>query len=225
MKRNIIFIVAFLAWACACRTSRDNKTSVDLPVRPPVKCYENSPERKGEEGCSILSNRPLTGPLTGTLFWHIDEFDSIETARRSAGPNAVAEQAHGRIWLMSVELNTNDHHGGRHIALLGPLELPASENVSMRVQSSNLLPGTVTPVHTHSGPETFYIVDGAQCIERENDAISISSGQTFVVPKGTIHRGRVIGNVPRRALTLILYDSKFPSSHDFDTPPVLKSCK
>jgi hypothetical protein len=27
--------------------------------RPPVKCTENSPERRGEEGCTILPSGPL----------------------------------------------------------------------------------------------------------------------------------------------------------------------
>jgi hypothetical protein len=29
------------------------------------------------------------------------------------------------VWLMTVEGKTKDHHGGRHVALIGPLTLPA----------------------------------------------------------------------------------------------------
>ena len=126
---------------------------------------ENSPERRGEEGCTILANRPFLGS-TANVYWHIDRFDSLETAMNAAGSDAVAVEAHGYFWLLTVEGRTEEHHGGRHIAWLGPLVLPKAERYSMRVQSTLLMRGSTTPVHTHSGPEVFYIVEGEQCIER-----------------------------------------------------------
>jgi hypothetical protein len=36
------------------------------------------------------------------------------------------------VWLMTVEGKTKDHHGGRHVALIGPLTLPAAEGYTMR---------------------------------------------------------------------------------------------
>jgi len=34
-------------------------------------CVENSPERRGELGCSIIENKLLPNGLKGPLFWHI----------------------------------------------------------------------------------------------------------------------------------------------------------
>jgi hypothetical protein len=50
--------------------------------RPPVKCTEDSPERRGEEGCTVLANRALVGRLPKSVYWHIDRFDSLETRRK-----------------------------------------------------------------------------------------------------------------------------------------------
>ena len=61
--------------------------------RPSVKCAEISPERRGEVGCTILANRPLQGLMTKPVYWHLDRFDSIEPARKAAGPNGVAAEA------------------------------------------------------------------------------------------------------------------------------------
>jgi hypothetical protein len=36
--------------------------------RPPVKCIEDSPERQGEEGCTILAIRFLAGSLTNPVY-------------------------------------------------------------------------------------------------------------------------------------------------------------
>ena len=54
--------------------------------RSTVKCAEDSPERRGEEGCTILASRPLVGSLKRTVFWHIDRFDSLADAKKAAGP-------------------------------------------------------------------------------------------------------------------------------------------
>lgn len=61
--------------------------------RSAVKCAEDSPERRGEEGCTILASRPLSGAITGAIYWHIDRFNSPEDAKKAAGPNGVAAEA------------------------------------------------------------------------------------------------------------------------------------
>lgn len=193
--------------------------------RPPVKCSADSPERRGEEGCTILASRPLLGPLAKAVYWHIDHFDSLEAAKKAVGPDGVAAEAHGSVWLMTVEAQTEEHHGGRHVAWIGPLTLPAADRYTMRVQSSMLLPGTSTPVHTHSGPEVFYVVDGEQCLETKDVAHRLSAGQSLVLPADVIHRGRVTQSGGRRALALIVHDAARPASHDLTDPPRLAPCK
>jgi quercetin dioxygenase-like cupin family protein len=200
-------------------------TTADARERPPVKCLENSPERRGEEGCTILASRLLAGPQTNPVYWHIDRFESLEAAKRAAGPDGVAAEAHNSVWLMTVESQAEDHHGGHHVAWIGPLSLPAADRYSMRVGSSLLRPGTTTPVHTHSGPEVFYIVSGEQCLETPTLGKHLGAKQqSYVLPTGEIHRGRVIGSDVRRALALVLHDAAHPASQDLEDPPRLVSC-
>ena len=193
--------------------------------RPPVKCTEASPERRGEEGCTILASRPVVGPLAKPVYWHIDRFDSLEAAKKAAGPDGVAAEAHGGIWLMTVEMQSEEHHGGRHVSWIGPLTLPHSGRYTMRVQSSLLLPGATTPVHTHSGPEVFYILDGEQCLETQELAHRLGAGDTFVLPGDVIHRQRIIAVGGRRNLAIILHDAARPASQDLADPPPLAPCK
>lgn len=193
--------------------------------RAPVKCLQNSPERRGEEGCSILASRTLVGSLTGPVYWHIDRFDSLEAAQKATGPNGVAAEAHGGFWLMSLEGTRRTHHGGRHVAWIGPLVLPSDDVYTMRVQSSLLRPGTTTPVHTHSGPEVFFIVSGEQCLDTQGPGHRLTTGKSFVLPAETVHRGRVIGSGTRGALALILHAAARPASTDLTDPPTLIECK
>jgi quercetin dioxygenase-like cupin family protein len=162
---------------------------------------------------------------TKPLYWHIDRFDSLEAATKAAGSNGVAAEAHGSVWLMTVEAKTNEHHAGHHITWIGPLALPAAERYTMRVQSSMLLRGAATPVHTHSGPEVFYIVNGEQCLETQEVGHRLGAGQSLVLPADVVHRGRVVAAGGRRALSLVLHDAALPASHDLDSPPPLIPCK
>lgn len=193
--------------------------------RPSVKCTEDSPERRGEVGCTILANKPLPESMAKPVYWHLDRFDSIEAAKKTAGPNGVAAEAHGAVWLMTVEARTEAHHGGDHVAWIGPLEMPVTKRYSMRVLSSMLEPGTTTPIHTHSGPEVFYVVSGVQCLETPERSYSLGPGQTIVLPAGTVHRGRPGGSGARRVLGLNLYDAAGPPSRDLDDPPSLVPCE
>lgn len=225
MKRRICHHLILLFLLCSCSTMRDSKDAKIASRDSSVKCMENSPERRGEEGCTILTNRPLVGSPTKTMYWHIDRFDSLESAMKAAGPNSVATEAHGFFWLLTVETKAEDHHGGEHIHQIGPFELSPADRYMMRVQSSLLKPGSTTPIHTHSGPEVFYIVGGEQCIERSENSQRLGAGQTYIVPGNSVHRGRVLGSTARRALALILYDAAHPASRDLDNATPIVSCK
>ena len=225
MKRKIFILLILFLFVSSCSTTRSNKEVKTAQQRPPVKCMENSPERRGEEGCTILANRPLLGSLAKTVYWHIDRFNSLEAAKQAAGTDGVAAEAHGSFWLMSVETKTENHHGGHHVAWTDALALPAVDSYSMRVQSSLLMPGAQTPAHTHPGPEVIYIVDGEQCMETPEIGVHLSAGQSYIVPGGVIHRGRPIGSSARRALALNLYDAAHLTSQDLGNAPPLASCK
>ncbi|HET6896904.1 MAG TPA: cupin domain-containing protein [Vicinamibacteria bacterium] len=194
--------------------------------RPPVTCTEDSPERRGEEGCTILATRPLIGSPTKPVYWHLDRFDSLEAAKKSAGPDGVAAEAHNAVWLMTVEAQTEDHHGGRHVAAIGPLPVAVTDGrLMMRVASSLLRPGTRTAAHSHPGPEVFYVVDGEQCVETPEFGKRLGAGQSYVLAPGVAHRGRATGSGVRRALALNLHDSAHPTSQVLEDRSPLVPCR
>ncbi len=87
-------------------------------------CAADSPERRGELGCTIVATKPLPDGLREPLVWHLDRFESLDRARAAAGPAGIAFEAAGRVWLSTIEAATVDHHGGVHVAQTGPLTLP-----------------------------------------------------------------------------------------------------
>jgi quercetin dioxygenase-like cupin family protein len=170
-------------------------------------CVENSPERRGEIGCSIIENKPLAGNLKEPLFWHIDRFETGERARAAVGPASIAFEAHGAWWLMSIESQTESHHGGQHVTEVKLPPLPEAPKYSMVVISAYIPSGLTSRVHVHSGVEAFYVVDGEQCLETADRAFKMQKGETLVVPTGVTMRLVATGSKPRRAFAVIVYDA------------------
>ena len=108
-------------------------------------CVENSPERRGEVGCSIIQTKLLPIGLKEPLFWHIDRFDALEPARASEGPASIAFDAFGVSWLMTIESQTAAHHGGHHVTQVGPLPLPSAPRLAFQVLSTAFTPGMYLP--------------------------------------------------------------------------------
>ena len=191
------------------------------------RCGENSPERRGGFGCSIIENKLLPKGLQGPLFWHIDSFDSLNRARAAVGPASVAFEAGGRSWLMTIQSKTSDHHGGRHVAEVGPLPLPRAARYSMQVLASQFKPGTYSLVHHHSGVEAIYVIEGEACYETPTRVFRLSKGDTVFIPAGTLHRAVVTGSAPRYVLGVNIHDaSKTPTTPlDEGTAPHLMECK
>jgi quercetin dioxygenase-like cupin family protein len=120
----------------------------------------------GEVGCSIVEKKPL--PPTSVkepVFWHI-----------------------GSWWLMQVGPETDDHHGGEHVAPVKLSPLPAAASYSMLVISAYIPAGMTSRVHFHSGVKAFYTVDGEQCWETAERAFRMKQGDTLVVPTGVTMR-------------------------------------
>jgi quercetin dioxygenase-like cupin family protein len=188
-------------------------------------CSEDSPERRGEIGCSLVENKPLPETLQQPLFWHIDRFDSGQSARAAVGPASVALEAHGAWWLLTIEPKIADHHGGHHVTIVALPPLPPAPKYSMLVMSAYIPPGMTSRVHYHSGVEAFYTVDGEQCLETPTGAHKIPKGGTLAVPAGVTMRLVATGAKPRRALAVIVYDASQPPTTRTETGgPQLVPC-
>ena len=91
---SIVFVVMLLA-------------AIGRAQEEPV-CVENSPERRGEIGCSIVEKKQLPAPLKEPAFWHVDRFDSAGRAQAGVGPSSIAFEAaeKGRVSCSSASRST-----------------------------------------------------------------------------------------------------------------------
>jgi quercetin dioxygenase-like cupin family protein len=190
-------------------------------------CVPDSPERRGEIGCSIIQSKPLPEGLTEPVFWHIDRFDSPDRARAAAGPASIAFDAAGTWWLMTIERETTDHHGGQHVTHVGPLPLPRATRYAMVVQSAVFLPGMYSLPHHHPGVEAVYVLEGEACYETPTRAATLRKGETLALPSDTPMRAVVTGTTRRHVLAVIVHDAAQPATMRMEdgTGPTLVRCK
>lgn len=77
--------------------------------------------------------------------------------------------------------------------------LPRSAEQEVRVLFATLLPGDVTPYHSHRFPVTVYMIEGTFTLELDDrEQVVIEAGQTFVEPAGVNMTGRNRGDAPAR---------------------------
>jgi hypothetical protein len=115
----------------------------------------------------------------GQLFWRIDNFPTLERAQAAAGPTALAAEAAGKAWLFTLGAKGGSSPGGTIVAEVGPVpSFPAPEYL-LRINSAGGAPGARTPVHTHPGSESFYVLTGELSQKTPHGVGHAAAGQTM----------------------------------------------
>jgi quercetin dioxygenase-like cupin family protein len=59
------------------------------------------------------------------------------------------------------------------------------KSYTARYLEAVITPGQRTPVHTHAGPEAWYLVAGTECLETPEGITVAHAGDSAVVKEGT----------------------------------------
>ena len=160
--------IALATMACgiaAIATALPASAQLD-PRRGPPGCVPAS-ERQMERGCYILVSHPLGELPSWALFWHIDAYPGRAAAEAAKRPRGTVVEALGRTWLMSIaEAGYRPPGGGgERVAEVGPLTTKAGTAYTAAYMEGIMLPGAVTGVHRHPGPEAIHTLAGEECME------------------------------------------------------------
>lgn len=179
----------------------------DVPPVPGL-CSAPVPTDADTPGCYQTGEMDLIGaPLT--LYWHVVEMATPEAAEHEARRHrwASVARAHSRTWLYVLGGPDLTVEGaGRRRATIGPLSVPEGP-VTAHFSEAVFPPGMQTRVHSHPGPEAFYVVEGEQCMETPSDTARIPAGGTYIVAGGPHLQAAPHG---RRNLVLILSPTDAP---------------
>ena len=173
-----------------------------------VACVDVPPGQKRPEfGCFNV------GTVTGlhfsqaSVYWHLRAFPSRSAADAARSATGIVVEEDGRVWLSEFGARDKGPRGGESIAVVGPLQLPAATSYAAVLSYAVMRPGDSSRVHTHPGPEGWFVLAGEQCLETPAGASRARAGGTMTVRSNTPMELNVTGNMIRRAFALVIHDS------------------
>jgi quercetin dioxygenase-like cupin family protein len=180
-----------------------------------VECKKPAPGKKPAPfGCTILAQRTVQNLPQGPLFWYLVAFPTRAAAKAAAGPTSLVAKAEGRSWVFTIAPDDGGPWRGELVARVGPLELPRMQSYTIEVAAAVMPPGSRSRVHSHTGPEAWYLLAGEQCLETPSGARRVGAGQGMTQAGYTPMQLVATGNVVRHALVLVVHDA----SAGFSTP-------
>jgi quercetin dioxygenase-like cupin family protein len=126
-----------------------------------------------------LAEKKLAKLPDGKLFWRIENFDSEEKAKAAAGPTSLIAQTAGKVWLFTLA-----HAGaaslGIKVAEIGPLPDVSAPEYLLRINEAVGGNGSITPVHSHPGSETFFVIKGETSQKTPTGLHQVKAGMSMV---------------------------------------------
>jgi quercetin dioxygenase-like cupin family protein len=167
-------------------------------------------ERTSEVGCYLTATEALGTLGQAPLFWQLYVYPTRTAAEAARGPRGTVVESFGKIWLYTIAESGWRPSAGERVAVIGPLGIEAGKPYTARYMEAVFTAGMRTPVHRHSGPEAWYVLSGAQCLETPDETIVARAGESAVVGQGPPMRLSNVGTETRRSVLLVLHDAPRP---------------
>jgi len=177
-------------------------------------CVPSSQRGSREIGCFIQAEQSLGALEPAQAYWHITRFDSRAPAERenaAATVKGTVVDAFGNAWLLTIADSGWRPRTGDRTAVIGPLPIERGVSYAALYMEASMRPGMKSNIHRHSGPEAWYTLQGATCLETPNATYVGRPGTPpVIVPGGPPMELTATGTAIRKALVLILHDASRP---------------
>jgi len=173
-----------------------------------VACVDvPSDEKRAQFGCFNVGT--VTGLRFGqaSIYWHLRAFPNRKAAEAAKSAGGIVVEEDGQAWLSEFGPRDMAPPGGKAIAVIGPLQLPVAKRYVAVLSYAVMRPGDSSRVHTHPGPEGWYVLAGEQCLETPSGATRTRAGETAAVGPNIPMELTVTGATLRRAFALVIHDS------------------
>jgi quercetin dioxygenase-like cupin family protein len=155
----------------------------------------------------------------GPLFWRIDNFPTLTQAQAAAGPTGLAAEVAGKVWLFTLSPKGGSSPGGSKVAEIGPVPPITAPEYLLRINNTGGPPGVKTPVHTHPGSETFYVLTGELSQKTSHGVSHVAAGQSMLGHgPDTSMEVSSSGNSDLNALVMFVVDATKPFSSPATMP-------
>lgn len=189
------------------------------PAHALVAC-DDSPTaglRPPSVACAVLARTEFDSLPRGPLVLRFETFPTLAAAHRARVSASAVIRAGGKAWLITLATQGQRSRGGRFVTEIGPVPaLPAASHYEMRVAEADfgpdLNPQISNAIHTHSGPEFWYVLTGQQCLETPAGVMRAKAGQGMFAPADTPMQLNILGSGKRDAIFVIVHDAARPAT-------------
>jgi quercetin dioxygenase-like cupin family protein len=164
-------------------------------------------EKRPEFGCFNIATVTGLHFSEASVYWHLRTFPTRKTAEAAKSASGLVVEEDGRVWLSEFGPRNSAPQGGAAIATVGPLQLPTAKSYAAVLSYAVMRPGDNSRVHTHPGPEGWYVLAGEQCLETPAGATRAGAGATMTVGGNIPMELTITGTTIRRAFALVIHDS------------------
>jgi quercetin dioxygenase-like cupin family protein len=144
------------------------------------------------------------------VYWFLYTFPTRSAAEAAKTLTGVVVEEDGKVWLNELASAAPHAQAGILVARVGPLVLSPAPSYTAIYSYAVMTPGQRSRVHTHPGPEGWYVLAGEQCLETSVGVFRGRAGETVVVPANVPMELYITGPALRRALVVVVHDSRQP---------------
>ena len=181
-------------------------------AQSPFGCSTPVSQRPSEVGCYFTASETLGVMAHSPVFWHLYRYPARAAAEAAKGQHGTVVESFGTVWLYTIAEEGSRPSAGERVAVIGPLTIVPSESYTARYMEAVFPTGIKTRIHRHSGPEAWYVLAGAQCLETAQGITVAHAGEGAVVPQGPPMILESVGSEIRRLVLLVLHESSRPWS-------------
>jgi quercetin dioxygenase-like cupin family protein len=160
-----------------------------------------------------VAERTIDTVPPSPMFWRLENFPTLDEARAASGPNSLAAEVSGRVWLVTLGGRGARTADAVFVAEIGPVPRIEANRFTLRLNHAYAPPGAATSVHTHPGSEAFYVIAGQLSQRTEHGTVQVNAGETLNghVP-GMVMQLQSTGAAPLDQLVLFVVDADEPFS-------------
>ena len=128
----------------------------------------------------------------GALYWRVETFPSLAEAKAAVGPDgwdpaavryqtttALIAEVDGKVYVATLGSKGDVTPGGTKLAEVGPLPPLSASEYLLRLNYGSGPPGSKTPVHSHPGSESFYVIRGRLGQKTPDGTAYVDAGHTM----------------------------------------------
>src|SRR6266702_4484363 len=192
--------------AIACTVATLAATEAAPAQQVPGGCDTPVSQRASEVGCYLTATEALDAMPRGPVFWHLYNYPTRAAAEAVKGSQGTIVAAFGKVWLHTIAGAGWFPSGGELVAVIGPLPVTAGKQYTARYMEAVLTRGMRTAIHRHSGPEAWYTVAGAHCLEQPKGITVVRAGEGAIVPEGAPMVFSSVGVGKCQSILLVVHD-------------------